>query len=170
VSKAGGFGYIGAGYLTPEKLKSELDLATSILGPTKPGLINRMPIGIGFLAWRLSLLNGSKPPPSLVSQDMDSDSPALALIDTALRFKPRSLWLAFGDENEMRNWSKVLREREAMINGGGKMKWGEELKLAIGVGDLKQAKEGTEDCGADILSVTGEFFERGENRGWEVVK
>lgn len=91
---------------------------------------------------------------------MDSSSPALELIDTALKFKPRSLWLAFGDEAEMRGWSRVLREREAAINGAGKLKWGNELKLAIGVGNLTQAKEATEDLGADILSVTGELFER----------
>lgn len=157
-SRAGGLGFIGAGYYDAAKLQSELKTALEILGyeggmPPK-GAGNRVLIGVGFLAWRLTLINKGKPP-SLGASDMDVDSPALALIDAALKAKPQALWLSFGDEEEMIGWSTVLRQREQALNGMGKAAYGKDLKLFIGVGEVDQAKSAVEDCGADVVVVQG---------------
>lgn len=158
VSRAGGLGFIGAGYYDADKLRSELSLALQILGfdggrPPR-GAGNRVHLGVGFLAWRLSAINKGKPP-TLGASDMDVDSPALALIDAALKSKPVALWLSFGDDEEMIGWSTVVRQREQALNGMGKAVYGKDLKLFIGVGDETQAKAAVEDCGADVVVVQG---------------
>ncbi|PWN18403.1 2-nitropropane dioxygenase [Microstroma glucosiphilum] len=154
VSHAGGFGFIGAGYYTPSKLHEELQHVFEVLGVPGRGSANRLEVGVGFLAWRLSKLNGG-PAPSLGASDLDPASEALQLIDTALKAKPRAVWLAFGNPEELVGWSKVVREREAALHGGGRAKWGKELKLFVGVGNTKEAKWATEEMGADVLVVQG---------------
>lgn len=156
VSKAGGLGFLGAGYYTQEKLQDELKIALSLLGHSGPprGAGNRVNIGVGFLAWRLTTINKGRPP-SLGASDMDVDSVALALIDQALRSKPVAIWLSFGDEEEMIRWSTVVRQREAALNGMGKAAYGKELKLFIGVGSMEEAKMAVEDCGADVVIIQG---------------
>lgn len=156
VSKAGGLGFVGAGYYSAEKLTQELKTSLSILGYDRPpkGAGNRVNIGVGFLAWRLTLINKGKPP-SLGASDLDVDSPALALIDAALRNKPLAIWLSFGDEDEMVGWSTIVRQREQALNGMGKASYGKDLKLFIGVGDETQAKGAVEDCGADVVVLQG---------------
>ncbi|CAO1636113.1 unnamed protein product [Parajaminaea phylloscopi] len=155
VSRAGGLGFIGAGYYTPERLKDELQKTYGILGKPERGQGSRLEIGIGFLAWKLTSFNGGSLPPSLGSTDMDAGSQALKLIDEALRSKPRAVWLSFGSGEELVGWSKIVREREAAINGAGRAKWGTDLKLFIGVGNSEEAKTAVEDCGADVLVVQG---------------
>lgn len=157
VSKAGGLGFIGAGTFDAAKLQAEIETAHQILGIDKPlrGTGNRVHLGIGFLVWRLSNLNKG-PPPSLGASDLDASSPALHLIDAALRSKPRAIWLSFGDEADMVGWSSIVRDREAALNGAGKAAWGKELKLFVGVGNEAQAKAAVEDCGADVVVVQGE--------------
>ncbi|UZJ56229.1 hypothetical protein CBS101457_005549 [Exobasidium rhododendri] len=156
VSKAGGLGFLGAGYYSSSKLQSELHIAHSILGLDseykKAG--GRVRLGIGFLAWRLTLINKGKPP-SLGVSDLEVDSPALELIDVALKSKPVAIWLSFGDEEEMIGWSTIVRQREAALNGRGKASYGKELKLFVGVGDEEQAKSAVEDCGADVVILQG---------------
>lgn len=159
VSNAGGFGFLGAGYYTPSKLQEELSHVHEVLGVPGRGSANPLEVGVGFLAWRLSALNGG-PAPSLGASDLDPASEALKLIDVALKAKPRAVWLAFGQPDELVGWAKVLREREAALHGGGRAKWGKELKLFVGVGDTKEAKWATEEMGADVLVVQGEW-ERG---------
>lgn len=156
VSKAGGLGFVGAGYYSAEKLTQELKTSLSILGYDRPpkGAGNRVNIGVGFLAWRLTHINKGKPP-SLGASDLDVDSPALALIDAALRNKPLAIWLSFGDEDEMVGWSTIVRQREQALNGMGKASYGKDLKLFIGVGDETQAKGAVEDCGADVVVLQG---------------
>lgn len=156
ISKAGGLGFIGAGYYTPEKLRSELEKVYEVLGKPERGRGNRLEIGIGFLAWKLTAFNKGNLPPSLGSSDLDAGSQALILIDEALRSKPRAIWLSFGTAEELTGWSRIVREREAALNGGGKAKFGTELKLFLGVGTTKEAKVATEDCGADVLVASGE--------------
>lgn len=170
VSHAGGFGFLGAGYYTPSKLQQELQHVTELLGVPGRGSANRLEVGVGFLGWRLSMLNGG-PAPSLGASDLDPGSEALQLIDAALRAKPRAVWLSFGQPDELVGWAKVLREREAALHGGGRARWGKELKLFVGVGDTKEAKWATEEMGADVLVVQGEWErEEAEDRvaqaGW----
>lgn len=158
VSKAGGLGFLGAGYFSSSTLQDELQKAISILNvpstPSKAVVGNRAHIGIGFLAWRLTLINKGKPP-TLGASDLEVDSPALELIDIALKSKPVAIWLSFGDEEEMIGWSNIVRQREAAINGMGKATYGKELKLFIVAGDEIQAKTAVEDCGADVVVLQG---------------
>lgn len=156
VSRAGGLGFIGAGYYSSSKLQSELREAHSILDiksiPKEAD--NRVNLGIGFLAWRLTLINKGKPS-KLGASDLEVDSPAIELIDVALKSKPVAIWLSFGDEEEMIGWCSVVRQREAALNGSGKSTNGKELKLFVGVGDEEQAKSAVEDCGADVVVLQG---------------
>lgn len=156
ISKAGGLGFIGAGYYTPTKLQSELEEVYKVLGKPERGSGNRLEIGIGFLAWKLTSFNGGQGPPSLGSSDLDAESQALKLIDTALKAKPRAIWMSFGEKEELIGWSKIVREREAAINGGGKAKWGTHLKMFIGVGSREEAQVAVEDCSADVVVASGE--------------
>lgn len=177
VSKAGGLGFIGAGYYTPTQLTQELAIVQKALLPQQEGATsptrltgkNRLEVGIGFLAWRLTKINtpqgSSEPgslPPTLGSSDLPPGSQALDLIDAALKARPRAIWLSFGGEEELLGWSRIVREREAALNGGGKMKWGQDLKLFVGVGSVEEGKFATEEMGADVLVVQGEYHRKRE--------
>ncbi|CAO1635175.1 unnamed protein product [Sympodiomycopsis kandeliae] len=155
VTKGGGFAYLGSGYYDSTKMTSELDIIRDVLGTPERGSGNRLEVGIGFLGWNLTAKNKG-PPPTLGSTDLSPDSEALAVIDIALKAKPRSIWLSFcTDSDELIGWSKVIREREAALNGGGKMTYGTHLKLAINVGTVEEARVACEDAGADIIIVQG---------------
>lgn len=154
VSKAGGLGFIGAGYYTAEKMKDELNKALEILGVQQDSSaqkVQRVHLGIGFLTWRLTVLNNGKKPST--KEEQDANSPAIQLIDEALRVKPVAIWLSFGDEEEMIGWSSVVRKRDAILNGDHGPE--NQVKLFIGIGNEKQAKNGIEDCGADVLIIQG---------------
>ncbi|KAF8633251.1 hypothetical protein AX15_001443 [Amanita polypyramis BW_CC] len=73
----GGFGFMAAGYDGRDKLSTEINIARSHLncGPTE-----RLPIGVGFLAWQLE----------------KSSSMAKEMISTALDNHVQAIWLAFG--------------------------------------------------------------------------
>ncbi|MCO5589800.1 hypothetical protein L7F22_043769 [Adiantum nelumboides] len=149
VSKAGGLGFIGAGYYTAEKMRDELNKAMNILDVQNSS--SRVHLGIGFLTWRLTVLNNGKKPST--KEDQDVDSPAIQLIDAALRINPIAIWLSFGDEEEMIGWSSVVRKRDAILNGDHGPK--NQVKLFIGIGNETQAKSAVEDCGADVLIIQG---------------
>lgn len=153
VSKANGLGFIGAGYYDVPTLERELATVYKILGKPPPGSGNRLHLGIGLLAWKLTAQNGGSAPIQGAS-DLSMDSPALQIIDAAIRAKPRAIWLSFGDD--IVQWSRVVREREAALNGGGEAKWGTELKLFVMIGLASETKRAVEDCGADVLVVQGE--------------
>lgn len=155
VCAAGGLGFIGAGYYTPSQLATELEHVYSALGGKPPRGRARLEAGIGFLAWRLTAMNDGQPPPSLGSSDLDASSQALALIDEALKAKPRAVWMSFGKADELVGWCRVVREREAALNGGGKAKWGTELKLFVGIGNRDEARHAVEELGADVIVATG---------------
>lgn len=157
VCSSGGFGWIGAGYYDSSKLQTELDTLTSILGVPERGSGNRLEAGVGFLGWNLTKQNSGSAPPSLGSTDLSPASQALSVIDTAIKAKPRSIWLSFCEnQEELVGWSRIIREREAALNGGGKMTFGKHLKLAINVGSVEEARVACEDAGADIIIVQGE--------------
>lgn len=150
VSKAGGLGFIGAGYYTAEKMQNELQKAIDILGESSQKQA-RIHLGIGFLTWRLTVLNNGKKPS--VKEAHDDDSPAIQLIDAALRVKPVAIWLSFGDEEEMIGWSSVVRKRDEVLNGDHGPE--NQVKLFIGIGNETQAKSAVQDCGADVLIIQG---------------
>lgn len=150
VSLGGGLGFLGAGYFDAAKLAAELATAAAQLdaGAMQRDARGRLPVGVGFLAWRLSVLHGGKP---AASADVDDSSAARRLIDEALRPRPAALWLSFGDREEMKIWAEVLRRREIELNGGD----GKALRLFVGVGEEGEAQRAVEEVGCDVLVVQG---------------
>lgn len=69
----------GTGYDTPEKFRDEVSIARSQLSC---GAAERLPIGIGFLAWQLE----------------KSPVRAREMITIALDNKVQAIWLAFGQD------------------------------------------------------------------------
>ncbi|PWN41970.1 NPD-domain-containing protein [Ceraceosorus guamensis] len=122
---------------------------------------SRVNIGVGFLAWRLSHVHsggkgGVKPTSSdevlktSIHSEAGSNSPVISLLDAALKPRPIAVWLSFGDADEMRVWTEVIRKRDAELNGQG-----DGLKVFIGIGSEQETKAAVEDCGADVLVAQG---------------
>ncbi|RDB24594.1 Nitronate monooxygenase [Hypsizygus marmoreus] len=77
VTSAGGFGFMGAGFLSSQELKRDFQLARQRLNLKAS---DPVPIGIGFIGWILELTE-------------TSDDPRLTAI---LDEKPVAIWFAFG--------------------------------------------------------------------------
>ncbi|KAI0710923.1 2-nitropropane dioxygenase [Earliella scabrosa] len=92
VTRGGGFGFVGAAFLPPEKLRADLASVRqsfSDLGD-KP-----LPIGVGFIAWLLDT----------------KEETAKQMIDVVLESNVQALWLAFG--NDVRRWIEYARTSSA---------------------------------------------------------
>ncbi|KAI9594248.1 2-nitropropane dioxygenase [Syncephalis fuscata] len=90
VSKAGGLGFIGAGYVTDVNWATEeLTQAAAVLPRNVHGCL---PIGIGFITWHLAT--------SPIWQDV---------IASVLDARPAAIWFSFGDAAPIIRW---IRERE----------------------------------------------------------
>ncbi|KAM6496885.1 2-nitropropane dioxygenase [Amanita muscaria] len=76
----GGFGFLAAGYDSPDNVVKEIDIARSHLSGSCT--TDRLPIGVGFLGWQLE----------------KSTSRANELLSIALDNHVQAIWLAFGQE------------------------------------------------------------------------
>lgn len=148
VSKAGGLGFIGGGYLTPEQYKTNLEEAVEVLHGREERK-GRLEVGVGFLGWGLSKLHG---PWDSAVKDHQHRTKAIACIDAALAARPRAVWLAFGTHEEMAGWVQIMREREKKINERQEL---EMWKLFVGVGSVEEAKAAVELVGADVVVAQG---------------
>ncbi|EPQ32117.1 uncharacterized protein PFL1_00314 [Pseudozyma flocculosa PF-1] len=161
VSRAGGFGFIGAGYYSPETLRDEVDKAYRQIGVVNRESLaqkrERANLGIGILTWRLTELDqGSKPP--LEGQDpmpSASSSKAMALVDEMLRARPKAVWLSFGDEQELVGWTRRIRRRDRELNPDLDVKGDQSLLLFVMVGREAELACAVEGCGADVLIAQG---------------
>lgn len=153
VSRAGGFGFVGGGYLTPAQLDQEFDVVDSILGRESPPS-QRREIGVGFLAWKLSQLDSSTTAASSTF-DPSTRPKAFACIDATLRKLPRAIWLAFGTASDLSGWAQAFRDREQKLHGDRLEPW----KLFVGVGSEHEAKLAVEEVGADVVVAQGESFD-----------
>jgi nitronate monooxygenase len=154
VSKAGGLGFIGGGYFSPEQYTTNLEQARRILYPDGKQS-GRLEIGVGFLGWALSKLDRTEAGPgrTVAGEDYKHRTKAIACIDAALAFRPRAVWLAFGTPEELTGWAQVMREREKVVNEKENM---EAWKLFVGVGSVGEAKVAVEDVGAAVIVAQGE--------------
>lgn len=154
VSKAGGMGFIGGGYFSPEQYTANLDQARQTLYPDSKQSA-RLEIGIGFLGWALSKLDRTEREPgrAVSGGDYKHRTKAIACIDAALAFRPRAVWLAFGTPEELAGWAQVMREREKIVNEKEEM---EAWKLFVGVGSVEEARVAVEEVGADVIVAQGE--------------
>jgi nitronate monooxygenase len=150
VSKAGGLGFIGGGYFTPEQYKKNLDEAAEVLHGTGERK-GRLEVGVGFLGWGLSKLDGPWDSGFAV-KDHEHRTKAVACIDAALAARPRAVWLAFGTHEEMACWAQIMREREKKLNERQEL---EMWKLFVGVGSVEEAKAAVELVGADVIVAQG---------------
>ncbi|KAN0066550.1 hypothetical protein ACQY0O_000644 [Thecaphora frezii] len=164
VSRAGGLGFIGAGYYTPEALNAEVRKAYSQIGvPNRESLVQqqaRANFGIGLVAFRLTQLDGGKKPPldapsSSSPSSQASDSKATELIDETLKARPRAVWLSFGDEQELIGWTRRIRQRDAVLNPDLQSKLGQELLFFVMIGREAELACAVEGCGADVVIVQG---------------
>ncbi|RPD73178.1 inosine monophosphate dehydrogenase [Lentinus tigrinus ALCF2SS1-7] len=91
-TRGGGFGFLGAAFTPPEKLREEL----SSLRKTYPDLGDKpLPIGVGLIAWML---------------DADEEA-AKAKIDAILDNNVKAFWLAFG--TDIHRWIQYARTSPA---------------------------------------------------------
>lgn len=95
VSRAGGLGFLGAGYYAKDTLLTEIQAARAAGGGGDDG---RLPVGIGFLAWRLEKLPRAD---------------AEALVDTALDAHPAALWFSYGPPGSAEAWCAYVRKKAA---------------------------------------------------------
>ena len=91
VSHAGGLGFIGAGYYSRDTLTAEINAARAVVGEND----GRLPIGIGFLAWRLDDLPRAD---------------AEALVHTALGARPTALWFSYGAPGSIERWCAYAKQ------------------------------------------------------------
>ncbi|KAI0819651.1 NPD-domain-containing protein [Trametes gibbosa] len=92
VTRAGGFGFIGEAFATPESLREDIAYARERF----PDLGDKpLPIGLGFIGW---LLDANEPQ-------------SKQLIDIALENDVQALWLAFGVD--LHRWLHYIRTSPA---------------------------------------------------------
>ncbi|GHJ84939.1 hypothetical protein NliqN6_1341 [Naganishia liquefaciens] len=152
VSKAGGLGFIGGGYFSPEQYTKNLEEAAGVLYDEATEHSGRLDVGVGFLGWGLSKLDGPWDPATDALGNHHRRTKAIACIDAALAARPRAVWLAFGTTEEMAGWARIMRERERKINNfEGLEMW----KLFVGVGSVEEAKAAVELVGADVIVAQG---------------
>ncbi|KAK0545442.1 hypothetical protein OC846_004001 [Tilletia horrida] len=163
-SLGGGFGFLGAGYWDAATVKSHFQTARALMeqGGLSPKRKNaRLTLGIGFLVWRLTKVHGS--PVSSASLTSDAEgiySPAIEIVEAALRARPKSIWLSFGEADDLVAWADFIRKRDAQLSAelsaNGEAEEDDPLVIMVGVGTEQQARQAVESVGCDVLSVTGQ--------------
>ena len=116
---------IARGYGTVDQLKAEVDIARSLLKVTSQ---STLPIGIGYLCWRLEL-PGVK---------------ALDYLDVALDSKVQAVWLSFGER--IADWIAHIREKESTPGA---------TKIFVQVSTVEQALTALKDWKADVIVAQG---------------
>lgn len=152
VSRMGGMGFIGAGYMSVTQLLDELvECSVRPVGKImsdnqeKEG---RRPIGVGFLAWKLTALNGGKLPKLT---DAPDTSPAHQLIWITVRKQLGAAWFSFGTHDDLKAWIALLRHWDNSLCEGNKY---ETMRIVIGVGSLQQVQDSL-GLRPAALSLTG---------------
>ena len=153
VSSAGGFGFIGAGYLTPSTLQGEVEKAYQQLSVSHAELLQsrkRADFGIGILVWRLTELNDGKRPGQAPPNQGVSE-----FLDVIVKARPRAIWLSFGDEQELTGWQKVISDLDHKHNDDLHGNAEQELKYFIMIGREQELQTAVEKCRCDVLIVQG---------------
>lgn len=111
-----------------EKFRHELSVARSVLNVPSSGVL---PIGIGFLGWRLEQPN----------------SDALELLDAALEARPQAIWVAFGAK--LGHWIEYVRKADEHQN--------QEHKTLIfaQVNTVDEALVAIDEWNVDVLVAQG---------------
>ncbi|EST07868.1 2-nitropropane dioxygenase, NPD [Kalmanozyma brasiliensis GHG001] len=153
VSSAGGFGFIGAGYLTPTTLQGEVDKAFQQLSVSHADLLSskkRADFGIGILVWRLTELNGGKKPDQASPND-----DVKQFLEVIVKARPRAIWLSFGDEAELTGWQKIIADLDQQHNTDLEGSNDEQVKWFVMIGREQELQAAVEKCRCDVLIVQG---------------
>ncbi|PWY99058.1 2-nitropropane dioxygenase [Testicularia cyperi] len=157
VSSAGGFGFIGAGYLTPSNLRGEVTKAYSQLSVVQREVIDqhkRADFGIGILVWRLTEMNGGqKPTPETSTSSIKSE--VTDFLTAIVEGRPRAIWLSFGDEIELIEWQRIIADLDAQINKDLAGNVDESIKWVVMIGREEELRTAVERCRCDVLVVQG---------------
>lgn len=116
------------GYDTPDKFRDEISIARSQLNC---GASERLPIGIGFLAWQLE-----KSPPK-----------AHEMVSIALDNKVQAIWLAFG--HDLGQHIQFIRDYESNL----KRDW--KVLVFIQTSSPEEAKTAITKWDVDVIVAQG---------------
>ncbi|KAH8832574.1 2-nitropropane dioxygenase [Flagelloscypha sp. PMI_526] len=128
VSLAGGFGFMAAGYDTPQKIRSEITLARNLFQiPAESAL----PIGVGFLVWQLE----------------KAEDGGFPIIDIVLQENVRAIWFSFG--KNLGKYIKYVRDRtESSANGSKPL-------IFVPVSSADEAAVAVEEWKVDAIVAQG---------------
>ena len=141
VARAGGLGFIGAGYMNVPQLVSNIDMARAAVDAPAPRAC--VPIGIGFLLWKLTALHGGTPGTQTTTE-------ATAMIDAALKSRPKALWIAYGTRDDAALWSAYIRARDAELG-----LCNEALHIFFTANNIEEARFAIQECHADAIAAQG---------------
>ncbi|KAF5383533.1 hypothetical protein D9615_003693 [Tricholomella constricta] len=125
VSQGGALGFIAYGYQSVDMLRSEVEMARSLLQihPQSP-----LPIGIGYLGWQLEKPNTA----------------AHELLSIALDNNVQAVWLSFGEE--LQRWIKFIRDSERKPG---------DTKIFVQVTSVEEALVAFNEWKADVIVAQG---------------
>ncbi|THG93971.1 hypothetical protein EW026_g7399 [Hermanssonia centrifuga] len=126
VTGAGGYGFVGAGFDSSEKLKETLQSARKTL---KLAADAPLPVGVGFLGWICDMTEASEDP----------------RIGAVLDEKPTAVWFAFG--NDLGKYVATVRAHDA--------KRAHKTKVFVCCNSVEEALIATNEWKADVLVAQG---------------
>ncbi|KAF8972618.1 2-nitropropane dioxygenase [Flammula alnicola] len=128
VTLGGGFGFLAAGYGSPETLKKEIAIARDLLHSDPH---STLPIGVGFLCWQLE----------------KSPSNAKEYLSVALESRVQAVWFSFG--NEIGHWVKYVRDHGP--RAGSK----DAVKVFVQISTVPEAILALTEWKADVIVAQG---------------
>ncbi|TFK39340.1 2-nitropropane dioxygenase [Crucibulum laeve] len=124
----GGFGFIAAGYDTPENFRSQIHLARSLLNIDEG---SRLPIGVGFLGWQLEKQNSS----------------AQELLNIVLNENIQAVWLAFG--SDLGRWTKYIHTYNEQVGQDHR------VTIFVQISSVDEAVVAMNEWQADVIVAQG---------------
>lgn len=127
------------GFDPADKLRSELSFIRSTFASTNNG--NSLPIGVGFLGWRLEDPRG------------ENESSAVELLDLALRSRVQAVWFSFG--TQLGRWVRHVRDYDANNDNQH-----HRTRVFVQVGSYQEALQAIHEWKVDVLVTQGACFLR----------
>ncbi|KAG7093871.1 hypothetical protein E1B28_007510 [Marasmius oreades] len=123
---AGAFGFIPAGYKSPEWLQSEISLARSLLPPSPSDTI--LPVGVGYFGWQLD-------------KEEDPSESIPPTLKTALSNSVQAIWFSFG--TNLGKWVHLVRKHSP------------KTIIFILANTVQEGRTAIEEWKADVLVCQG---------------
>jgi nitronate monooxygenase len=107
------------------------------------------------MAWHLTKLNNGLPDVKALASTRLPDLPVLPFLDACLGWRPKAAWLAFGAEEEMIIWSKVIQKRDSELQEQKPVSEDDPLVYFVMIGTPKELQLAVEKTRADVIVVQG---------------